>query len=264
LFDVVNELTAKKKEADELALNQEKELERQREEARRLKAQMATLGGEKDSEQQKLLEELQGLFETEREQLIAEQEQLRTEQLGEQRLKAQKEIERLNQELDDQQTQLSKELSQLENEKRALEEREKERQKKAEQNQKLLKEEAEKKENDMQQQINKLISDLSDAREKVVELESSQSKAALDKMEEKIGKLYWVNKELIQQIKERDTQAKRLQGDLVSLQYEDQLKNLHIDTLDAKGREKQHQRDILLMTKRELEDTNQRSGHDSS
>ena len=41
----------------------------------------------------------QGLFETEREQLIAEQEQLRTEQLGEQRLKAQKEIERLNQEL---------------------------------------------------------------------------------------------------------------------------------------------------------------------
>ena len=55
----MNELTAKKKEADELALNQEKELERQREEARRLKAQMATLGGEKDSEQQKLLEELQ-------------------------------------------------------------------------------------------------------------------------------------------------------------------------------------------------------------
>jgi len=87
LFDVVNDLTVKKKEADAIADEQKRELDRLealerelREEAERLKQQMSQLGGEKDAEQHKLLEELQSMFETERDELMAEQEKLRKEQ----------------------------------------------------------------------------------------------------------------------------------------------------------------------------------------
>ena len=51
--------------------------------------------------------------------------------------------------------------------------------------------------------------------EKQAELEESLSASAVRSLQEQIGKLYWVNKELINQIRERDTQTKRLQVDHV-------------------------------------------------
>ena len=52
---------------------------------------------------------------------------------------------------------------------------------------------------------------LEEAQKKIKELEESQGAEALKELQDKLGKLYWVNKELISQIKERDSQAKRLQ-----------------------------------------------------
>ena len=53
--------------------------------------------------------------------------------------------------------------------------------------------------------------ELEDTLEKKREIEKSMSASSLRNLQEQIGKLYWVNKELINQIRERDNQTKRLQ-----------------------------------------------------
>ena len=76
-----------------------------------------------------------------------------------------------------------------------------------------------------------------------------------DNLKRQLDKLYWVNKELIAQIRERDIQTDRLKEDFKELQNEDRLKDQQIEELDAKKREQTFNKDLVAMTKKELEDT---------
>ena len=74
-----------------------------------------------------------------------------------------------------------------------------------------------------------------------------------DNLKRQLDKLYWVNRELIAQIRERDIQTDKLKEDFKELQHEDRLKDQQIVELDAKKREQMLNKD--LVAKRELEET---------
>ena len=73
-----------------------------------------------------------------------------------------------------------------------------------------------------------------------------------DEMKMQLDKLYWVNKELINQIKERDVNNSKLRDDFELLKMEDLNKNKQLDELDAQKRDRSIEKEIFLTSKREL------------
>merc|ERR1712079_224334 len=106
--------------------------------------------------------------------------------------------------------------------------------------------------NDKLEELQLINAENKELREQLKKIEEDMKH---DNLKRQLDKLYWVNRELIGQIRERDIQTDRLKDDFKELQHEDSLKDRQIEELDAKKRENKLNKELIAMTKRELEDT---------